>query len=731
MFNRLRTRHPRRAILPLLLAMALALAAWNGPARAQAAPAAGPERVSVLVHLAPGIDRAPLRAFAAGRGGRVAHEYKILPDVINLRGIPAAALEALKRIPGVRRVEADGVVHAHHNDSTPLVRGLQSQISAAGLSAAGSGVRVCVLDTGIDSDHIMYADRIDTAAGRDFVNGDSNPEDDNGHGSHVAGSVLGGTGLTVDLGCAGPEPFQGLAPAATLIGVKVLGANGAGAFSDVIAGIDYCADQTSAGGRGDVINMSLGGGAFSSACDADSAAAAANAAVDAGLVVVASAGNEGESNALATPACGSKVIAVAATYDDSFPSCEFPAQDAFTFCIATNPGGGCIQTCTDTAPSVDQIGCYSNQSDQIDVAAPGCLIFSADSTASPSGLVGFCGTSQASPHVAGLAALILGLDPSLTPAAVRQFIRDGAVDLGAPGFDPAYGHGRIDVVSSLSLVPAAVCGDGACEATENACVCPADCGAPAAKETLCADGLDNDCNGAVDCADFQCSAQAACAPACGDGVCNGSEDCTACPADCASGGSAACGNGICEAADGEDCTTCPGDCNGLTGGPPSGRFCCGQNGSCLASGCTTGGFACTETPVVPFCCGDGVCEGGESIASCGTDCSGGAGAVAGSLTLSVTPAGELAASWPASCVATDSDYSVYEGTIGDFTSHAPRFCSTGGATSLTFSPAAGNRYYLVVANNGFKEGLYGQTSGGAERLAGPLTCMTHQVSACQ
>ena len=96
----------------------------------------------------------------------------------------------------------------------------------------------------------------------------------------------------------------------------MLDANGSGSFSDVIAGINYGADQTASGGRCDIINMSLGGGTFTGTCDSDSAAAAANNAVDAGVVVVASSGNDANTNAMGTPACGSKVIAVGATYDD-------------------------------------------------------------------------------------------------------------------------------------------------------------------------------------------------------------------------------------------------------------------------------------------------------------------------------------------------------------------------------------------------------------------------------
>ena len=165
-------------------------------------PSTAPERVSVLVHLAPGADRVPVRQFATDQGGVVQYEYTIMPNLMNLREIPRTALNALAHVPGVDRVEEDREAHAHLNDSAPLIRALQSQIRDAGLVADGSGVRVCICDTGIDSSHTMYASRIDTAAGRDFANGDNNPEDDFGHGSHVAGIAVGRTGLDISLpGC--------------------------------------------------------------------------------------------------------------------------------------------------------------------------------------------------------------------------------------------------------------------------------------------------------------------------------------------------------------------------------------------------------------------------------------------------------------------------------------------------------------------------------------------------
>jgi serine protease AprX len=578
-----------------------------------------PDRVSVLVHLAPGADRGPVRAFAGNVGGHVKYEYNVvLPNVINLRDIPVNALNGLLATPGVVRWEDDKQVQAHMNDSTPLIRALQSQITGAGFSANGAGVRVCIIDTGIDSDSIMYSDRIDAAAGRDFVNNDNNPEDDNGHGSHVAGTAVGGDHLSVNFGCVGSEPFHGVAPEATLIGLKALSSTGSGSFSNIIAAIDYGADQSPSGGRCDVINMSLGGGQFSGTCDGDSAAAAANNAVDAGVVVVASSGNNNYSNAMGTPACGSKVIAVGATYDDNYPNCEFPTLDSFSFCTAVNFGGICTASCTDNSPNVDQIGCYSNASTELDVVAPGCVTFSTDFENSTTGIVGFCGTSMASPHVAGLAALLLSADSSLTPADVRTVIRGGAIDLGPAGFDNDYGHGRIDALNSLALLGPGCSSNGDCD-DGNACTTdtcsngscsntPINCDdGNACTADSCDSGTGNCVNTSINCDDGNPCTTDSCDPASGcvhqEPACGLSDGC--CPSGCDSGSdpdcvaSAVCGNDICEAWGGENCTNCSADCNGVQNGRPTNRYCCGDGGGtnpvpCSDPRCTGSGNTCED-----------------------------------------------------------------------------------------------------------------------------------------
>ncbi len=570
-------------------------------------PGYNPDKVSVLVQMEAGAARGLVRAFAADQGGLVRYEYKnAMPDMLNLRNLPKGAIQALRNMKGVKTVELDEyhpyLLNLH--DGTPLINALQSQVTAAGFSADGTGVRVCVCDTGIDMDHVMYSSRIDTAASFDFANNDNNPDDDNGHGSHVSGIAVGGAGLSVDFGCgAGSQAFQGIAPGATLIGAKILNQFGGGSDSDIIAGIDHCADQSASGGQADVINLSIGIGAFTTGACTHSWAVASNNAVANGVVVVAASGNENNSNAMGSPACGADVIAVGATYKANYPTCEDNT---------TNWNWG---NCIDNSPVQDQIVCFSNESDFLDVSAPGANMWSASNAAGGSSITGQSGTSMASPAVAGLAALILDADPSLNPAQVRQIIRDGAIDMGPAGFDRAYGWGRIDIIGSLSLVtPCQVNGD-----CDDGLFCN---GAETCNAGSCQAGSDpcpgEDCDEVGDvCVPLVCN---------NDTVCDPGEDCNNCSNDCFSGSGAVCGNNVCETANGEDCLSCPGDCNGTQGGRPSNRYCCGDGSTgqgavdCSDNRCTGSGNTCTSTPAQGSCCGDGTCEGSEDSCNCAVDC---------------------------------------------------------------------------------------------------------------
>ncbi len=101
------------------------------------------------------------------------------------------------------------------------------------------------------------------------------------------------------------------------------------------------------------------------------------------------------------------------------------------------------------------------------------------------------------------------------------------------------------------------------------------------------------------------------------------------------------------------------------------------------------------------------------------------------LTVERAAGGDIRLSWGASCVANDSDFEIYAGDMSDFTTYAPKFCSTGGATTLTFTPAAGNEFYLVVPRNAAREGSYGTDSNNVQRPPGISACLPQAIAACR
>jgi len=261
----------------------------------------------------------------------------------------------------------------------------------------GAGINVAVLDSGIDNDH----EDLNVAGGVNFVakkirgkwRVDPNAwDDDNGHGTHVAGTIA---AKDNELGVVG------VAPDVNLFAVKVLDKNGEGYYSDVIAGIQWSIDNGM-----DVISMSLGGpddAALHAVCDA---------AYAAGIVIVAATGNEW--GAVIYPAAYDSVIAVAATdINDAVPG-------------------------------------WSNYGPEVDVAAPGVDILS---TYKGGGYALSDGTSMATPHVSGAVALLLNSavgiydgdsDGTWDPVEVKAKLTGTAEDLGAPGWDQYSGYGLVD-----------------------------------------------------------------------------------------------------------------------------------------------------------------------------------------------------------------------------------------------------------------------------------------------
>jgi subtilisin family serine protease len=247
-------------------------------------------------------------------------------------------------------------------------------------------VDVAVIDTGVDLDHPdlnVFRSKNCTLFGLGSAN------DDNGHGSHVAGTI-GAKDNT--------SGVVGVAPGARIWAAKVLNAAGIGLQSDIICGIDWV---TANAGPIEVANMSLGGGGSDDGncgnSDGDPEHQAICRSVSAGVTYAVAAGNDSEDAANSAPASYDEVITVSALAD-------FNGQ----------PGGGAASTCR--ADQDDTFADFSNYGADVDVIAPGVCI---ESTWMNGGYDTISGTSMASPHVAGAAALYAATHPTATPAQVK------------------------------------------------------------------------------------------------------------------------------------------------------------------------------------------------------------------------------------------------------------------------------------------------------------------------
>ena len=215
-----------------------------------------------------------------------------------------------------------------------------------------------------------------------------------------------------------------------------------------------------------------------------------------------------------------------------------------------------------------------------------------------------------------------------------------------------------------------------------------------------------------------------------DGVCEFGEDCGNCPNDCASATNPVCGDGVCETADGEDCLTCPDDCSGVQNGTPGDRYCCGggtagQNPvGCSDPRCTALGKICEVDPVLVFCCGDGTCEGGETIVECARDCTPVVPGEAGNGSMLVVTGfdrstGSLSISYGVACAGVDHTIEYGELTRAALESYAwsGQECGLGSSGSYDWNAGSAptSMFFVVVGNNGTEEGSYGHDGRGAER----------------
>jgi serine protease len=343
------------------------------------------------------------------------------------------AVAAFRAMPEVELAEPNYLVHADFSPNDTFFQ-YQWHLKADQLNAPrtwdiqeGSGqVVVAVVDSGIAYEDFgpyrKAPDWGDTVflQGFDFVNSDSHPNDDEGHGTHVASTIAEGTNNA--------EGVAGLAFKCALLPVKVLDNEGNGTFFDVAEGIDFATNYSDAQGRKvKVINLSLGGPDPS-----DTAKAAVDRAVAAGIVVVAAAGNDGV-RSVQYPAAYSNVIAVGATdlrkqraiYSDYGPEISVVAPGGDLDRDDDNDGypDGILQQTFDGGSA--QQGRYDDF-----------------------GYYFFDGTSSAAPQVSATAALLVSQGIT-SPEAVRKAIESTALDLGPAGKDDETGYGLVQPAAAL------------------------------------------------------------------------------------------------------------------------------------------------------------------------------------------------------------------------------------------------------------------------------------------
>lgn len=328
------------------------------------------------------------------------------------------SIESLRALPFVEAVYPDVEVRAALDTSVPLIGATQAWTS---YGVTGTGVRVAIIDTGVDYAHADLGGCLGSGCkvigGYDFVNDDTNPADDHGHGTHVAGIV------------AADGAMKGVAPNSSLIAYKVLDAGGSGWSSDIIAAIETAADPDANAATDDgahVINLSLGGWG-----DPDDAMSQAiDNVVQRGVVAVVAAGNSGPySQSIGSPGTARRAITVGAT-DDNDSIARFSSQGPVVW-----PGGAILKP---------------------DLVAPGVSICSARwATAWPTSQCGdaqhvaLSGTSMATPHVAGVAALLREQHPNWSPTQIKLALRNTALNLNQ--FPIQQGFGRVQAMQALAL----------------------------------------------------------------------------------------------------------------------------------------------------------------------------------------------------------------------------------------------------------------------------------------
>lgn len=439
-------------VLTLLLAVSFAGNVFSEELRVKerALTVQAPEMMpgEILVQFKPGVSRSAMAQINAGHGvSEIAsmRHAKVKRLKIPARKSVAEMVAVYSRNPNVAYAEPNFMAHVLQvpNDpyyspyqwhlDNPVTGGINME-AAWDVTTGDPAVIVAVVDTGVAYEDyeeyvahnknrgywVSYQQAPDLAettfvAGYDFINDDAHPNDDEGHGTHVAGTIA--QSSNNGLGTAGIAFDTAIMP------VKVLDSSGSGSYDAIADGIYFAANN---GAR--VINMSLGGS--SGSITLENALAYAHGL---GVTIICASGNDGFADTVSYPAAyDAYCIAVGATrYDEAVSGYS---NGGASLDLAA-PGG-------DT--SVDQNG---------DGYGDGVLQQTFGSSPTDFGYYFYQGTSMATPHVSGVAALLLAQNQTRTPAEVREALQSTAEDKGPAGWDPVYGWGILDAAAALAYSP--------------------------------------------------------------------------------------------------------------------------------------------------------------------------------------------------------------------------------------------------------------------------------------
>ncbi len=316
--------------------------------------------------------------------------------------LDSSQLSQLSSDPSVVGIYYDRTFHGADSAAWPLINvSPVYSIQVNGMNSTGSGKTICLLDTGVNYTHPDFGGCPNATAfaagtcpkfvgGYDFVNSDSDPMDDNNHGTHIAGII------------------NRTAPGARIAVVKVLDSTNSGTLSNILSGIDWC-NSNQAAYNISVISMSITDNTQynSSTCPSWFSSSLATSKSN-GIFVAAASGNNHFSGGVTSPACDPSAYSVGAVYASNVGSESWN----------TDPG-----TCSDPTTAADQVACFTNYGPNLDMLAPGAII---TSTNRNGGTLDMGGTSQAVPFVSASVALVQSAlsvqGKSLTPDQIYQKI---------------------------------------------------------------------------------------------------------------------------------------------------------------------------------------------------------------------------------------------------------------------------------------------------------------------